>query len=110
VGGAHSRKLPVRHGEPFRLREKRGHCSANPIEKLERATMDETAPGILTIAQTTALLAVAPLGGLLPYVSIGLFAGLRASELAALDWREISISERTIEVTAAKAKTARGRS
>ena len=27
---------------------------------------------------------------LAPYITIGLFAGLRASELAALDWREIN--------------------
>ncbi len=42
---------------------------------------------------------------MLAYVAIGLFAGLRRSELCALEWSEIDIKARTIEVKGAKAKT-----
>lgn len=87
---------------------KHGHCASNPVEKLERVTLDDVAPGILTVTQADTLLTTAERtedGALLPYVAIGLFAGLRASELAALDWAEVSIAERTIEVKAHKAKT-----
>jgi len=38
-------------------------------------------------------------------LSIGLFAGLRRSELCALDWAEIKRDRRLIEVKASKAKT-----
>ena len=42
---------------------------------------------------------------MLVYVAIGLFAGLRRSELCALEWSEIDQKARTIEVEGAKAKT-----
>lgn len=95
-------------GNLFGFAMKHGHCASNPLARMERATLDDKPPGILTIAQTAALLTTAETfegGAFLPYVAIGLFAGLRASELAALDWSEVSLTERTIEVTAAKAKT-----
>ena len=38
-------------------------------------------------------------------VAIGLFAGLRRSELCALDWSEIDLQGRTIVVQGTKAKT-----
>lgn len=43
---------------------------------------------------------------ILPFLVIGAFAGLRSAEIARLDWSEVNISRRFIEVTAAKAKTA----
>ena len=42
---------------------------------------------------------------MLAYVAIGLFAGLRRSELCALEWSEIDRKARTIEVKGVKAKT-----
>jgi len=41
---------------------------------------------------------------MVPGIAIGLFAGLRRSEVCALDWSEIDLDERYIEVKAAKAK------
>jgi integrase len=43
---------------------------------------------------------------LIPFLAIGAFAGLRSAELQRLDWREVHLKERFIEVTADKAKTA----
>lgn len=84
------------------------HCATNPLSRIERATLDDTPPGILTVTEGTRLLSVASTwsgGVLLPYVAIGLFAGLRASELAALEWGDISLEESTIEVKAHVAKS-----
>ena len=43
---------------------------------------------------------------LVPFVAIGAFAGLRTAEIGRLDWAEVHMEERFIEVKAAKAKTA----
>jgi integrase len=42
----------------------------------------------------------------LPVVAIGGFAGLRTSEIMALDWRDIRLAERSIKVTSRKARCA----
>ncbi len=87
---------------------KHGHCATNPLSLMESATLDDTPPGILTVTEAASLLAVADErndGELLPYVAIGLFAGLRASELHGLDWQNIALGERTIEVKSHVAKS-----
>ena len=85
----------------------RDYCLGNPAERIPRAILDDSAPGILTVEQVAKLLKVTreedP--GMLAYVAIGLFAGLRRSELCALEWSEIDVKARTIEVKGAKAKT-----
>jgi integrase len=43
---------------------------------------------------------------LVPFMAIGAFAGLRHAEIARLDWREVRLADRFIEVTAGKSKTA----
>lgn len=43
---------------------------------------------------------------MIPYLAIAAFAGLRASEIQRLDWSEIKLPRKIIEVKAAKAKTA----
>lgn len=43
---------------------------------------------------------------IVPWLSIAAFAGLRHAELQRLDWSEINMAERHIEVPATKAKTA----
>jgi len=86
-----------------------GYAMSNPAMKTAKAKAVDSPPGILTVQQTAALLeAAAP--ELLPYVAIGAFAGLRRAEIERLDWRDIHFDgEQLIEVTAAKAKTARRR-
>ena len=41
-----------------------------------------------------------------PFIAIGAFAGLRSAEIGRLDWAEVHLADRFIEVKAAKAKTA----
>ena len=43
---------------------------------------------------------------MVPFLAIGAFAGLRSAEIERLDWKEVHLAERFIEVKAAKSKTA----
>jgi site-specific recombinase XerD len=43
---------------------------------------------------------------LVPFIAIGAFAGLRTAEIGRLDWTEVHLKERFIEIKAAKSKTA----
>lgn len=86
---------------------KRKYCVENPAAHVSRPILDDKPVGILTPAQARALLDAAKvhLPEMVAGLAIGLFAGLRVSELCALDWSEIDLSARLIEVKAAKAKT-----
>jgi len=92
----------------------REYCPANPASRIERPILDDKPPGILTVKEATGLLDAAlngvedkidPKPLMVPGIAIGLFAGLRRSEVCALDWSEIDLDERYVEVKAAKAKT-----
>ena len=91
----------------FLFARDRDYCAENPAEKVPRAILDDTPPGILTVKEATALLDVTRErdSEMLAYIAIGLFAGLRRSELCALEWSEIDRKARTIEVKGVKAKT-----
>lgn len=43
---------------------------------------------------------------IIPFLAIGAFAGVRHAELLRLDWADVNLDERFIEIKAAKAKTA----
>jgi integrase len=86
----------------------RGYATSNPAAKTAKAKETDSPPGILTVQQTARLLEAAS-PELLPYIAIGLFAGLRRAELERLDWSEINFESGLIEVTAQKSKTARRR-
>lgn len=43
---------------------------------------------------------------MVPFLAIGAFAGLRSAEIERLDWKEVHLADRFIEVKAAKSKTA----
>ena len=96
----------------FKFALNRGYCGENIISKIDRAIIDTPPPGILTVEQASRILAVAsadPEQGLLPGITIGLFAGLRSSELKQIKWEEINLSTGNIEVTAEKSKSRRRR-
>ena len=86
----------------------RGYATSNPAEHAAKAKVVDAPVGILSVNEAARLLeAAAP--DILPYIAIGLFAGLRAAELERLDWSEIDFDSELIEVTAKKAKTAQRR-
>ena len=95
----------------FGFAVRRGYRPTNPIAQIEKPTVTETSPGVLTIAQASSLLNVCASGEaeMLPAVAIGLFAGLRTEELDQLDWRHVDLSESNIHVPPEVAKTREGR-
>jgi len=92
----------------FSFCTKRDYCATDPAKRTERAADLDKPPGILTPPQCSALLTAAG-NDVLPYIAIGLFAGLRAAELEKLDWQEVNLQTGFIEVTAAKSKTKKRR-
>jgi len=92
----------------FNFSKGRGYCVENPAEQSAKAKEIESPVGILTVDQTARLLENAA-SEVLPYVAIGAFAGLRRAELERLDWQEVDLQSRLIEVTARKVKSARRR-
>jgi integrase len=92
----------------FNFARDRGYCVDNPVVKTAKAKVIESPAGILTPDETFRLLENSS-DELVPYVAIGAFAGLRRAELERLDWKEIDLSSRLIEVTAKNAKSARRR-
>jgi len=91
----------------FLFAKDRDYCAENQGEKIPRAILDDASPGILTVEQARALLNTTRKEDpeTLSYVAMGLFAGLRRSELCALEWSEVDLNARTIEVKGVKAKT-----
>lgn len=92
----------------FGYAKDRGYCTENPITKTAIAKIIDKPVGVLTPEQTESLLVHAP-KELKPTIAIGAFAGLRTAELALLDWSEVHLDRKFIEVSAAKSKTARRR-
>jgi integrase len=88
----------------FNFAVKRGYAASNPAASTEEAKQTKTKPGILTVEQATALLVNAS-PEILPYIAIGLFAGVRRAEIQRLDWSEIDFDSGHIEVTAEKSKS-----
>ena len=92
----------------FSFAVKRNYCVGNPVTKTAKAKEIKRPVGILSVAETARLLEAAT-PDVLPYLAIGLFAGLRRAELERLDWSEIDFESGLIEVTAQNSKTAQRR-
>jgi len=95
----------------FGFAVRKGYRPTNPVEQIEKPTVTETSPGVLTLKQASALLNVCASreAEMLPAVAIGLFAGLRTEELDQLDWKHVDLREKNIHVPPEIAKTREGR-
>ena len=85
-----------------------GFADENPAAKIRDSKVVEGEVGILTPAESSALLVGAD-PAIVPVIALGLFSGLRVSELERLDWSEVLLEEGQIQVKASKAKSARNR-
>ena len=85
----------------------KGYRADNPAANISRPILDDRPVGILTVEQARGLLRAAQESDakMLPAIAIGLFAGIRRSEIFALEWSEIDHEHHTIEVKGIKAKT-----
>src|SRR5262249_21673287 len=95
----------------FSNAESRGIIERNPILRTAKPKLVDAPPDIFTPDKLRVLLetAQAQAPDVLPMLAIGAFAGLREAEIQRLDWSEVDLTRAHIEVTAAKAKTARRR-
>lgn len=99
----HNYRRQVNH--LYRLAMKRKWTGDNIVDQTERPEMDETTPGILTVAQVASLLEHATDFDLIPFAVLGLFAGVRPDELQRLDWSAVNFKRGHIVIGAAIAKT-----
>jgi integrase len=95
----------------FKFAGEEGYCAENVIKRIKRPVLIDKPAEIYSVGQAVLLLMAANQGekSLIPYLVIGFFAGLRSSELETLDWNEINLHGKKIEVKAEKAKTSRRR-
>jgi integrase len=92
----------------FNFAVQRGYATNNPAEKTAKAKERGSDIGILSVTQAARLLEAAT-SEVLPYIAVGLFAGLRRAEIERLDWSEVDFESGLIEVKAQKSKTAQRR-
>jgi integrase len=99
--------VSVLFGHAFRRRM----IDSNPIAFTSRPKLVDKAPEIFTVDELRSLLeaAASEAPDVLPMLAMGAFAGLRDAEIKRLHWNEVDLARGFIEVTAAKAKTARRR-
>lgn len=77
----------------FRWAGAAGYCTTNPAQAISRTRVDEKVPEIFTVDQVEALLKAALKedgGSMVPYLVIGLFAGLRTYGLLRLHWEQVN--------------------
>jgi integrase len=86
----------------------RGYAAANPVAGSIRPKVPPKAPGILSVAQARSLLEACP-REIVAAVAIGLFAGLRQSEIERLEWKDVDLERGFIHVSAQNSKTAQRR-
>jgi integrase len=84
---------------------KAGLAQFNEPLKTIRAREIDRPPGILTPAQAAALMKTGTDEDVRALHAIGLFAGLRMSELMQLDWKDVDLAGGFIHVDAVKSKT-----
>jgi integrase len=83
----------------------RNYAADNPINAVESVKVRRGEPEIFSVEEMKRLLSAAS-PEFVPCLAIGAFAGLRSAEILRLDWRDISLSEKHIVLSSAKAKTA----
>jgi integrase len=88
---------------------KRGYLTTNPAESIETPEVEAAPRGILTVRECAALLdtTLQEDPGLIPWLALSLFAGLRPSEAAVAEWSWVKPD--FVEVPAAASKTGRRR-
>ena len=88
--------------------ERKKWCSSNPVAEVELPRVAETEIGILTPDETRHLLLSAP-SEVLPYLALGIFAGIRVEELQRLDWSAIDLEQNIVRITSSVGKGKRKR-
>jgi integrase len=98
-------------GMLFKHAVEEGYCAESPVKRIKKPKLLDKPVEIFQVHEARMILSAAhqfdPV--LVPYLAIGFFAGLRSCELETLDWNEINLASKRIEVTAENAKTSQRR-
>ncbi len=90
---------------------RRKYAARDLLDELAAVERPEVTPSptlIFTPAELRELFATAP-ASLVPWLIFGGFCGLRSAEILRLDWRDVNLQRRFVEVSAENAKTAQRR-
>jgi len=85
----------------------RGWLQSSPLDKTEHIKVTFPDPEILPIKACSALLQYARSehkGGLLPYIVLGLFAGIRPAEILRLTWEQVDLESKLVIIRGGAAK------
>jgi integrase len=88
--------------------ERRGYIpkGSNPVgDTHQNGIKDHGSITVWTASEIASLLSHAE-PDFVPFLAIGAFAGLRTSEILALDWKDVRLAEKTIKVTHRKTRCA----
>ena len=89
----------------FNFGIRRGWADSNPANLIPVPSQPDRNPGVLTVDQVRVVLRKSPKWGLLGYVTLGLFAGIRRCELVRMDWSAVHLSDSQIVIDASVATT-----
>lgn len=87
---------------------RRGWIQSNPCKQIERITMDQVPPRILSSAQSEMLLRCCP-KSVRPWVVLCLLCGLRPSEAERTTWGAVQLQRRCVVVDGSASKVRRRR-
>jgi integrase len=95
----------------FSFARRRGYCTANPCDNVERVRIERAPPKILSVDESLRLLETCRrlTPAILPAVALGLLAGVRPHEVERMTWSDIDLDERRATVSAAASKVRRRR-
>lgn len=92
----------------FHTAQRKGWCSANPMQEVQKPRINEKRINILTNAEIERLMHSASTyrhGICLAAVALMLFAGLRPQEVARLTWQDINLTHNCISISPQHSKT-----
>jgi len=98
-------------GVLFSYAVRRRMLDSNPVLHTAKPKLPDNPPEIFNVDELRTLLEAAQrtASDVLPMLAIAAFTGLRDAEIRRLDWSEVDLVRKHVEVKAAKAKTARRR-
>ncbi|MDC0325679.1 hypothetical protein OAM01_02870, partial [bacterium] len=85
----------------------KGYRADNPLKAISKPCPDDTVPSLLSLVRQkllTAALNTEQQFGLLGYVVIGMYYGIRSAELERLDWSAVDMESRYVTISAKIAK------
>lgn len=89
----------------------RGYVARVVTDSIPKARTNEAQVGILTVSQSRDLMRATQKHDpeLIPYVALGMFAGIRPNEITRLKWSQIDLKAARINLTGSATKTRRNR-